>query len=199
MPIPLLMTGLSLLPKLPSIWGAIAGLFGKKVPDSVEAAGKLAVDVINSFKAGEISPEVQVEMEKIMDDHKEEMAKVALEEHRLIAEGLAGVQNVEIESYKSEDQYVRRTRPMLLRRLFYSCIFYAFFAPSAVIAAAVLGVEAALLTTVIGMVEWIGGWLFGTFGGAYLGYAGARSLDKKKPDLKNNTNLVGKAMNFMLK
>jgi len=199
MPIPLLMTGLSLLPKLPSIWEGIAGLFGKNVPDSIEAAGKLAGDVMNSFKAGEISPEVQVEMEKIMNAHKEEMAKVALEEHRLIAEGLAGSQRVEIESYKSDDQYVRRTRPMLLRKLFYSCIIYAFFAPTAVIIAAALGVEAALLTIVVGIVEWIGGWLFGTFGGAYLGYTGARSLDKYNPDLKNNTNLVGTTMKYMLK
>jgi len=199
MPIPLLMTGLSLLPKIPSIWGAIAGLFGKKVPDSIETAGKLAGDVINSLKAGEVSPEVQVEMEKIMNEHKEEMAKITLEEHRLVAEGLAGSQQVEVESYKSEDEYVRRTRPMLLRKLFYSCIIYAFFAPSAVIAAAVLGIEAAILATIIGMVEWIGGWLFSTFGAAYLGYTGARSLDKRKPELKENNNLLGKAMKFMLK
>lgn len=199
MPIPLLMTGLSLLPKIPSIWGAIAGLFGKKMPDGVEAAGKLAGDIMNSLKAGDISPEVQVEMEKIMNDNKEEMAKIALEEHRLIAEGIAGAQNAEIESYKSDDQYVRRTRPMLLRRLFYTCVVYTFFAPGIVVAGAALGAEAAILTALIGMVKWIGGWLFSTFGTAYLGYTGARSLDKKNPDLKNNNNLLGTAMKFMLK
>jgi len=199
MPIPLLMTGLSLLPKIPSIWGAIAGLFGKKVPDSIETAGKLAGDVINSLKAGEISPEVQVEMEKIMNGHKEEMAKITLEEHRLIAEGIAGAQQVEIESYKSYDEYVRRTRPMLLRRLFYACIAYTFFAPGIIVVAAALSVEAAILTALIGVIKWIGGWLFGTFGGAYLGYTGARSLDKKNPELKNNNNLIGTAMKYILK
>jgi len=199
MPIPLLLTGLSLLPKIPSIWGAIAGLFGKKVPDSVEAAGKLAGDVMNSFKAGEISPEVQLEMEKIMNDHKEEMAKITLEEHRLVAEGIAGTQQVEIESYKSVDQYVRRTRPMLLRKLFYACIVYAFFVPVVVIVADVVGVEIAMATLLIGLLEWIGGWLFGTFGTAYLGYTGARSLDKKDPSIKNKNNLVGTAMKYILK
>ena len=201
MPIPLLLTGLSLLPKIPSIWGAIAGLFGKKVPDSVEAAGKLAGDVMNSFKAGEISPEVQLEMEKIMNDHKEEMAKITLEEHRLVAEGFAGVQQVEIESYKSDDQYVRRTRPMLLRKLFYTCMGYVFFAPVVVIVASisVLGIKAAMLTAVIGIVKWIGGWLFSTFAAAYLGYTGARSLDKKDPSIKNKDNLVGTAMKYILK
>lgn len=199
MPIPLLMTGLSLLPKIPSIWGAISGLFGKKVPETVEQAGKLAGEVMNSLKANEVSPEVKLEMEKIMNANKEEMAKVALEEHRLIAEGIAGTQQVEIESYKSDDVYVRRTRPMLLRRLFYACIVYAFFAPILIIGGALLGVEAAIITIAIGMVEWIGGWLFGTFGTAYLGYAGARSMDKKNPKLKEQENLLGKAMKFMMK
>ena len=198
MPIPI-MAGLSLLPKIPSMWKAVAGLFGKKVPDSVETAGKLAGDVMSSLKAGEVPPEVQVEMEKIMNDHKEEMAKVALEEHRLIAEGIAGAQNVEIESYKSDDQYVRRTRPMLLRRLFYTCIVYSLFAPTLIIGGAAIGIEAGIITMAIGMVKWIGGWLFGTFGTAYLGYTGARSIDKKRPELKEQENLLGKAMKFMLK
>ena len=199
MPIPLIMAGLSLLPKIPSMWEGIAGLFGKKVPGSIQEAGKLAGDVINAFKAGEISPEIQVEMEKIMNEHEQEMARIALEEHKLVAEGLAGSQKVEIESYKAHDEYVRRTRPMILRRFFYTCIGYVFFAPGIVVTAAALGVEAALLVTIIGMIEWIGGWLFGTFATAYLGYAGARSLDKRSPDLKNNNNLLGSAMKFMLK
>jgi hypothetical protein len=199
MPIPLIMAGLSLLPKLPSIWEGVAGLFGKKVPGSIQEAGKLAGDVINSLKAGEVSPEIQVEMEKIMKEHEQEMAKITLEEHKLIAEGLSASQNLEAQAYKSHDEYVRRTRPMILRKLFYTCIGYVFFAPGIVVAAAVLGVEAAILTVLVSMVEWVGGWLFSTFGAAYLGYAGARSLDKRNPELKNGNNLIGSAMKYILK
>jgi len=49
------------------------------------------------------------------------------------------------------------------------------------------------------MIKWIGGWLFGTFATAYLGYTGARSLDKKDPSIKNKNNLVGTAMKYILK
>jgi len=199
MPIPLILTGLSLLPKLPAIWKGVAGLFGKKVPAGIEEAGKLAGEVIGALKKGEVSPEVQVELEKIMKDHEQEMAKIALEEHKLVAEGLIASQQVEIEAYKSHDEYVRRTRPMILRKLFYACIGYTFFAPAVVIIGSVAGVEAAILTLTIGMIKWIGGWLFSTFGAAYLGYAGARSLDKRNPELKNEDNFLGHLTKFMMK
>jgi hypothetical protein len=196
--LPLIMAGLSLLPKMPSIWEDVAGLFGKKMPGGIQEAGKLAGDIINSLKAGEVSPEIQVEMEKIMKEHEQEMARITLEEHKLVAEGLAGSQQVEIESYKSHDEYVRRTRPMILRKLFYACLGYAFFMPIILVIAAVV-VETAMLVAITGMVEWVCSWLFGTFAAAYLGYAGARSLDKRNPDLKNNNNLIGSAMKYILK
>jgi hypothetical protein len=197
--LPLIMAGLSLLPKMPSVWEGVAGLFGKKMPGNTQEAGKLAGDIINAFKAGEISPEVQVKIERIMKEHEQEMARVSLEEHKLVVEGLAESQQVEIESYKSHDEYVRRTRPMILRKLFYTCVGYVFFAPLMVGVAMIAGAEAVVLTAFMGMLKWIGAWLFSTFATAYLGYAGARSLDKRNPGLKNGNNLLGSAMKFILK
>jgi len=195
---PLVMAGLSLLPKLPSIWSSVAGLFGKKAPSSVQEAGKLAGEVMNAFKKDEVPPEITAQLEELMNKHEEEMAKIALEEKRLEFENAAGMQNLEIESYKSKDEYVRRTRPMILRRLFYGCLTYVFFAPALIVVGSIAGVEAALMVTCIGMVKWIGAWLFGTFGTAYLGYSGARSLDKRNPALKNNGNFLGKIVNTIL-
>lgn len=195
---PLIAAGLSLLPKIPSIWSSVAGLFGKKVPSSITEAGKLAGEVMGAFKKNEVPPEITAKLEEIMNEHKEEMAKIALEEHRLEFENVAGMQRLEIESYKAGDEYVRRTRPMILRRLFYSCLVYAFFAPTLIVVGSIAGVDAALMVTCIGMVKWIGAWLFGTFGTAYLGYAGARSLDKRNPALKNGNNLLGKIVNTIL-
>ena len=80
---PLILAGLSLLPKVPEIWGTVAGLFGKKVPDSVETAANLANDVFNAFKKDEVSPEVQVKLEQVMNQHKEKIAEIALEEKRI--------------------------------------------------------------------------------------------------------------------
>jgi len=198
MALPLIAAGLSLLPKLPSAWNAIAGLFGKKAPKGVVEAGKLAGEVMNAFKKDEVPPEITAKLEEIMKQHEQEMARIALEEKRLEFEDAAGMQQMEIESYRSQDEYVRRTRPMILRHLFYGCIGYAFFAPVMIIVAAKVSVEAVLLTTLIGMVKYIGGWLFGVFASAYLGYSGARSLDKRNPSLKNGKNLIGKLMKTVL-
>ena len=195
---PLIAAGLSLLPKVPSIWGSIAGLFGKKVPSGIEEAGKLAGEVMNAFKKDEVPPEIAAKLEEIMNEHKEEMAKIALEEHRLEFENAAGMQNLEIESYKSEDEYVRRTRPKILRDLFSACVVYAVFAPTLIIVGSIAGIEAAVMLACIGVIKWIGGWLFGTFATAYLGYSGARSLDKRNPALKNGNNLLGKIVKTVL-
>ena len=198
MPIPLIMAGLSLLPKLPSIWSSVAGLFGKKAPSGIAEAGKLAGEVMNAFKKDEVPPEITAELEEIMNQHEEEMAKIALEEQRLAFENAAGMQQLEIESYKSDDKYVRRTRPKILRGLFYGCLGYVFFVPTAIIVATAVGVEAALLTALIGILKYFGGWLLGVFASAYLGYSGARSLDKRNPNLKNGNNLLGKIVNTIL-
>jgi len=195
---PLIMAGLSLLPKLPSIWSSVAGLFGKKAPSSITEAGKLAGEVMNAFKKDEIPPEITAQLEEIMNQHEEEMAKIALEEQRLAFENAAGMQQLEIESYKSEDEYVRRTRPKILRELFSACIVYAVFAPTLIVVGSIAGIEATIMMACIGMVKWIGGWLFGTFGTAYLGYTGARSLDKRNPSLKNGNNLLGKIVKSIL-
>ena len=195
---PLIAAGLSLLPKVPSIWGSIAGLFGKKVPSSIQEAGKLAGEVMNAFKKDEVPPEIAAKLEEIMNEHKEEMAKIALEEHRLEFENAAGMQNLEIESYKSEDEYVRRTRPKILRELFSACVVYAISAPILIVVGSIAGIEATVMMACIGVIKWIGGWLFGTFATAYLGYSGARSLDKRNPALKNGNNLLGKIVKTVL-
>lgn len=195
---PLIAAGLSLLPKIPGMWDSVAGLFGKKAPSSIQEAGKLAGEVMGAFKKDEVPPEIAARLEEIMNQHKEEMAKIALEEHRLEFENAAGMQQLEIESYKADDEFVRRTRPLILRQLFQACIVYAVFAPTLIVVGSIAGVETALMMACIGMVKWIGGWLFGTFGTAYLGYAGARSLDKRNPSLKNNGTFLGKIVKSIL-
>lgn len=74
----LLLAGLSLLPKLPEIWGAVAGLFGKGVPDTVEAAGKLAGEVVGMLENGQATPEQQIQLKTLMYTHEERI----LEENR---------------------------------------------------------------------------------------------------------------------
>jgi len=183
---PLVLAGLSLLPKIPAIWGGIAGMFGKKVPAGVAEATDLASDVMNAFKKGEVPPEVQLEMEKLFKQHEKEMAELALEEKKLDYTDLAGVRELEMAAYKSEDTFVRQTRPKILRDMFKLVCAYALYAPLCLVAFSYTGLD---LGIVIPMVKEIFVWLSGTFSLAYLGYAGARSIDKKNPD---NGSMVGK-------
>ena len=206
---PLLVAGLSLLPKIPDMWNAVAGLFGKKVPKSVEEAGKLAGEVINSFKKGELSPEAQIELEKEVNRHIERIKELALEEkelalkdkeldfkgEELIVRNQESMNELEMEAYKSTDEFVRRTRPKMLRDFFKLVVGYVLYAPLALIAAKSVGFDAALLNTFTAMLEWIGGWVFGTFSAAYLGYTGARMVDKVNPNFKNGNGFLNKLVN----
>jgi len=190
---PLIMAGLSLLPKLPELWNGVAGLFGKKVPDSAETATNLAGEVINSLTKGNVSEETQKTLKAMMYAHEERIQELALEEQKLHFKNMSDQVDLEKASYQSEDQYVRRTRPMILRKLFYLCSAYAIGVPYCMLMTISLGGNA-VSPEVIGIIEWIGGWLFGTFSTAYLGYSAARSVVKKNPDFKNGQGIFNKVV-----
>lgn len=77
---PLVIAGLSLLPKLPELWGAIAGLFGKKVPDTVEAAGKLAGEIMEGIEKGQVSTAEQMQLKSMLYAHEERIIELQNEE-----------------------------------------------------------------------------------------------------------------------
>lgn len=176
---PLILAGLSLLPKIPEIWGTVAGLFGKKVPDSIETAANLANDVFSAFKKDEVSSEVQVKLEQTMNQHKEKIAEIALKEKEIEYDLMKGSQEVEKESYKSTDQYVRRTRPKILRDLFKLCAGYTLFAPLMMVALSYTDIDSATLVSVVGLLKYIGYSIFGAFTLNYGGYTAGRTIEKK--------------------
>lgn len=179
MAIPLILTGLSLLPKIPEIWSTVAGLFGKKVPDSIETAANLANDVFSAFKKDEVSPEVQVKLEQLMNQYKEKIAEIALEEKRIEYDLMKGSQEVEKEAYKSTDQFVRRTRPKILRDLFKLCAGYTLFAPLVIVALSYTDIDATIMITTVNFLKYIGYSIFGAFTLNYGGYTAGRSFEKK--------------------
>lgn len=190
---PLILTGLSLLPKIPEIWNSVAGLFGKKVPESVEAASKLASEVMGSLTKGSVSEEAMSSLQAMMNEHEETIMKLELEEKKLHFQNMANHVDLEKESYKSDDEYVRRTRPMILRRLFYACVAYSLFTPYCLLMTISLGGHQ-VSPDVLGILQSIGSYMWGTFTAGYLGYSTARSVDKKNPEFKNGNGLLNKAV-----
>ena len=194
---PLVLAGLSLLPKIPAMWETVSGLFGKKVPTTVEAAGNLAESVINAFKKGEIPPDIQLKLEEEMNRHEEVIKELALQEKVLDYENMKSKDDLEIAAYASGDEFVARTRPMILRKLFVACIGYLFYSPLAILATYTCA--PALLPLMIPYLEWMGAWLFGTFTTAFLGYAAARTIDKNLPGFQDKTGIAAGAVRNLLK
>ena len=177
--VPLIGLGLSLLPKIPGMWASVASLFGAKVPDTVTAAGALAEQVLSSVKAGTLSPEAQVELEKVFRAHEQAMATITLEERKIEMTGILGAQQVEIASYKSEDEYVKRTRPKILRGLFYLMAIYLLMLPCVVVFLNL--VKASDSDTILVMSGLKEAFLYicATFSIAYTGYNVVRMSEKK--------------------
>ena len=182
-------TGLALLPKLPAAWGAIAGLFGKKVPDSIQAAGKMAGDVMGAMKRGEIPPEKIMEVKAIFYEHEEEMKKLENEERARELQHIEmqerNMQEMWANEIQSDDTFVKRTRPKILRQLFASCVAYAFLATFLIGFLVYQKTDSATLQMAIGMIKYLGGTLFATFSAAFLGYTAARSVDKRNSKAKD--------------
>ena len=193
--LPLISAGLAVLPKLPEIWKSVAGLFGKSVPKSVEEAGKLASSIATSLAKKEIPPETQVELQKIMNTHEEKIAELNLERTKLDYADLSDQRDLNKVYIQSEDKYVRHTRPKILRSIFYLTAAYTLLVPISVL---VLKVDSGTLTNYIGLVKSIGYYLYGMFSLSFLGYAGARSIDKRNPNLKDTNNLLGNIINKVL-
>ncbi len=196
--LPLISAGLAVLPKLPEIWNSIAGLFGKTAPKSVEEAAKLASTISTAISKKNVPPETQVELQKIFNAHEEKIAELNLERVKLDYQDLINQRELSKTYIQSSDEYVRRTRPKILRSLFYGWIIYIFFAPLSILALNVIKADSTIIASYIGIIKSMGYYLSGVFCISYTGYAAARSLDKRSPNLKDTSNLIGNIIGKVL-
>lgn len=192
---PLIAAALPLLPKIPSLARAVAGIFGKKVPDTVEATAKFAGEVMDMMDNGRISPEQKIMLETAIMDHKEDIMRIQNDRLEIVRQAKKDNLDTTVQlmgqGAASQDVYVSRTRPLILRRLFYACVLYSGLVTCLV---AWLSNRAAMSPEMLAMAKWIGAWMFGTFSTAFVGYTTARTIDKKNPELKNQTNMIGKML-----
>jgi len=189
---PLIAAGLSLLPKLPEIWSSVASLFGKKAPDSVEEAGKLAGDILGAISKGAVPIERQIQLKTIMYQHEEKIREYTLKERELDYQHeqkkWETYAQIEAQDAASTNKFRAETRPKILRDLFKLTAGYVLFAPLALLAANVAGMAA--IAEFAGFLKWIGGFLFSTFGSAYLGYSVVRSAWDKKGENRPDNPLM---------
>lgn len=198
----LVMAGLSVLPKLPEAWGAVASLFGKKVPDSVEAAGKLAGEIMGELEKGKVSAEQQIQLKSLFYEHEHKIKELSLREKELDYENLQRQNEQFVKLWTSDtrstNKFVAETRPLILRRFFWLCAIYSVIVPLSMLVMTKLGIQSSNLEVYFAVLKWIGGWMFSTFTAGYLGYVAGRSVDKRSPQLKEQNDLLGKMLRKMV-
>jgi len=177
----LLGLGLSVLPKIPQAWDAVANIVGKAVPSSVSEAASMAGEVISAVKEGKIPPEQKKKLEEEFNKHEEKIMELAISE-------MDSIRKLEIEAYKSGDQYIARTRPMILRRLFYATIGFAFSMPIFILVGTYVGVNMSVFSPMVSSIFEYMSYLFGT---AFVGYAAMRTRDKANALRKNGNGSNG--------
>lgn len=218
---PLLGIGLSLLPQIPKLWGAVAGIFGKSVPKTIEEAGKLAGDVLGSMQKGKVPPEQMMALEARIMENKETIMKLQNEKEQMYLKDEQHKRDTQVQLWandaNSTDLEVKRTRPKILRQMWKTCQVYIFLVVVVYGAAMFIPIEhttevvkdgVAVKETVIvqrdmsgftDIVKYLGYFLFGTFTAGFLGYTTARTIDKRNPNSKDGDGMGAKLLSTVLK
>jgi hypothetical protein len=168
--------------------GAVGGESGKKIESGVK---QITEGLKQADARGKLTPEQEVEIVRASNDFNLAMAKLDLKD----VEGGRRLAKAEIDS---EDEYVRRTRPMLLRwygkgsfLLVFSCVLVAFISA---FSSAVTKDEAEFIISVL---KWALPTISATFLMMYRAYVGGRTKEKlTKETGVAPESLLDKAMNF---
>ena len=201
LPLALIMSGLSVLPKIPEMWETVASIFGKDVPKSIQQAGELVNTIVSGIKSGEVPQEKQFELQIAIMQHEERVEEEKTKRREIELKELQHQRDTQAALWATDQQsaslFVQETRPKILRQIWKFVMFYIVFAP-------ILAIDALFLlpisqaTLIIDLLGSLGTWVLGMFTTSYIGYSTARTFDKRNPELKNGNGVVAKALNLIL-
>lgn len=181
-PLTMLGMGLSVLPKVPAIWGKVARIFGKEPPQAVDQAANLVEEIRGELAAGRMTPEQRAELERTFHAHRAEILDKYLdhvrEMERILAADAQGVRDLEAAAYQSGDPYVSHTRPKILRQMWGLIMVLAFAYPAFLVLAGRM-LKPGPAEMVADFLLTFFTWLSGVFAAAFIGYAAARTIDKR--------------------
>jgi len=164
---------------VPKAWEAVAGLFGKKAPETVTQAGELIDGIQSELQAGKIPAEQQVELKRLLLENEQVKMRYDFEREKLAYDDQAGGREViKIES-SSTDPIVRQARPKMMMRAGNAGIAYTFVMPCVLAACAIANVKETTLAIIIELMIWLGSLIWGAFMTSFTGYTVARSADKR--------------------
>lgn len=147
---------------------AVGGSTGKKIKDGLS----MVSEGLTEAGAQPLSAEQQVQLQLATQRHTERMATLELKD----TEGGRGLAKAEL---ASQDEYVRQTRPRLLRIYAWGFLLLCFIAVPLVVAAAVWGnLNPASADAITYVVCWLIGTIGTTFAAMYRAYTGQRTAEK---------------------
>jgi len=159
--------------------GALAGLIGGETGKKIQAGAEMLAEGMQEAGKIPLSPEQQLQREKLADDTKIEMAKIQFQDKKLDYDDAAGGRDVIKTALLSEDPIVRQARPRMMTKLGNASIWYTIGTPIFVGLCAILEVNKETLAVITNMILWQGATLWTAFTTSFTGYTVARSADKK--------------------
>lgn len=159
-----------------AVAGAIGGDTGSKIQSGLDQAAE------GLREAGQqpLTPEQQVGLKAAIMEHRERMAELGVERHALEVKDAQGGRELARAEILSDDEYVRRTRPGLLRMYGKAAVWLVFLIVlvgfGAVFVADVGQAEGEFL---IELCKWALASILATFVMMFKVYTGARSRDKE--------------------
>jgi len=159
--------------------GALAGLIGGDTGKKIQAGAEMLAEGMQEAGKTPLSPEQQIQREKLVSDTKIEMAKIEFADKKLDYDDAAGGREVIKTALLSEDPIVRQARPRMMTKLGNAAIWYTIGTPIFIGVCAVFEVNKEILAVITNMILWQGATLWAAFTTSFTGYTVARSADKK--------------------
>lgn len=158
----------SLIEVVGDVAEAVGGDTGKKIKDGLS----MVSEGLSEAGSQPLTSEQQYQLQLANHRHTERMAELDLKD----TEGGRGLAKAEL---ASKDEYVRQTRPKLLRIYAWGFLLLCFLAVPLVVAAAVWGqLTAASADVITYVVCWLIGTIGTTFAAMYRAYTGQRTAEK---------------------
>jgi len=152
--------------------GALADQLGTdKKPGAISDALDEHPDAVAKVK--EIELKYQTKLERIRKEHKEQMREYQ-------AQDAQGARDFAAKEMKSDDPYVRQTRPMVVRMAAWLVVLYVagMFVGLCIISAVPFKIPETNADLVKSGIMYLSGLVFTTFGTAFRSYTTRRSMDK---------------------
>jgi len=157
----------------------VAKMIGGETGQKIEGGIAMLSEGLSAVGKQPLSPEQQVEQEKIRSAAEIELAEIAYRNKKLGYDDQAGGRDIVKTALTSDDPLVRQARPKVMILLGKVAMLYTILTPILILDMGYLGINKDLISMTVNLILWQGGMLWSAFTASFTGYTVARSADKK--------------------